>query len=470
MFYRIAKFASDTTLGPREIRVVASTSVKDRAGDVMVPGGCEHKNFDVNPIVIADHNPSLPIGNAKISVTNYAVMANITFAPPGISAKADEYCQLYKSGIMSAVSIGFSPVEYEQNNDGGYTFKRWELLELSCVAVPCNPATLVVQRAYHAKSGAVLSQENAAHKAAALKCMKAMSDCHGEILNIRDRLAGLHDDLADVLYDYKKHLRRAVSHMHQIGQRKPKPAPDDGYDGTTDDDDPPPAQDEVVVPGSDPSAAPWSPRRSFDPVGLGLDLLYPVVPASFKAIDPARQVRVFVTDEREAANGDRLLERGAELDAYCETRGVCLNHDRRRPVAWCSSIRAEFGKIYATAQFPPRYVSRRSDKVFEAVKSGALPAVSAGYSIVERSGENVTRWLLREISFAKVGANPLCKVLSVGGVELQSAPIGASGRRAWDDPRAPHRPEYLECGGTDAHFAAALRRMPSLLAAAQWRN
>jgi hypothetical protein len=61
------------------------------------------------------------------------------------------------------------------------------------------------------------NQTDATHRVEAMKCLRGVVDCHKAVTGIHDQLAGLHDDLADVLYEFRKHLRRAVSHMHQIG-------------------------------------------------------------------------------------------------------------------------------------------------------------------------------------------------------------------------------------------------------------
>ena len=157
----IAKFAG---LGPRQIRVIASTPTPDRAGDVMVPKGCDAKGYAANPIILADHDPGSPIGRASVTVTNSAVTALIDFAPEGVSAKADEYCGLAKAGILNAVSIGFQPIEYEPMKGGGLRYTKWELMEISLVAVPCNPEALVVQRSHRA-TGRAISPADREHAA-----------------------------------------------------------------------------------------------------------------------------------------------------------------------------------------------------------------------------------------------------------------------------------------------------------------
>jgi hypothetical protein len=44
-----------------------------------------------------------------------------------------------EAGYLPANSIGFNPVEWEQNEFGGNRFTKWELIEISKVELPCNP-------------------------------------------------------------------------------------------------------------------------------------------------------------------------------------------------------------------------------------------------------------------------------------------------------------------------------------------
>lgn len=136
----------DAGLGERQIRVVASSSVPDREKDIMSPIGCDLKNFLKNPIVLADHDRTKPIGTATPEIKDGKVYALIDFAPLGVSKKADEYCGLAKAGVLNSVSVGFMPIDVTPNKGGGVDINKWELLELSLVAVPANPDALVVQR------------------------------------------------------------------------------------------------------------------------------------------------------------------------------------------------------------------------------------------------------------------------------------------------------------------------------------
>jgi HK97 family phage prohead protease len=145
--YLFAPVVLDPALGERQIMVVASDPTLDRTKDVMRPEGCILDNYRENNIVLANHDPTHPIGNATVTIRNNRVEALVDFAPAGISAKADEYCGLAKAGVLRAVSVGFDPIEYKPNKAGGYDYDKWELMELSVVAVPANPGARIIARA-----------------------------------------------------------------------------------------------------------------------------------------------------------------------------------------------------------------------------------------------------------------------------------------------------------------------------------
>lgn len=152
--YVSAAVLKSEELGDRQIRVVASTPTPDRAKDIMRPDGCILENYRVNPVVLANHNPEHPIGTAQVEIKNGRVEALITFLDKGGSVKADEWCALAKAGVVNTVSVGFEPIEAEPRKGGGFDIRKWELLELSLVPVPCNPEAVVFQRSLHATPAA----------------------------------------------------------------------------------------------------------------------------------------------------------------------------------------------------------------------------------------------------------------------------------------------------------------------------
>jgi len=143
----VSKFLSTVT--DRQIMVIASDGSLDRAGDILEPYGAQLDNYRRNPIILAQHDIDQPIGRCRnIRVENGAVQALVEFPALGISELADQYCRLYKAGVMNAVSVGFIPLEWQPLRGGGRRFTRWELLELSLVSVPANANALVMERAY----------------------------------------------------------------------------------------------------------------------------------------------------------------------------------------------------------------------------------------------------------------------------------------------------------------------------------
>lgn len=146
--YLSAPVVLDPALGERQIMVVASDPTLDRTKDTMSPAGCVLDNYRENNVVLASHDPTQPIGNANVVIRNNRVEALIDFAPAGVSAKADEYCGLAKAGVLRAVSVGFDPIESQPNKSGGFDYLKWELMELSLVAVPANPAARIIARSF----------------------------------------------------------------------------------------------------------------------------------------------------------------------------------------------------------------------------------------------------------------------------------------------------------------------------------
>ena len=51
--------------------------------------------------------------------------------------------KLVRSGDLTALSVGFRPVDMNMNNEGGRNFTKQELLEISVVNVPANPDAVI---------------------------------------------------------------------------------------------------------------------------------------------------------------------------------------------------------------------------------------------------------------------------------------------------------------------------------------
>jgi HK97 family phage prohead protease len=144
--------ATADELGPRQVRVRASTEDLGRDGLVVMSEGIDIGPFRKNPVVLWQHQPEAPVARVtRIAIAEGALDAEIEFAPEGVSRVADEICGLVKSGIVSGLSIGFEPTETEPvqpgKRKGPQRVMRSELLELSFVSIPANRETVVTQRA-----------------------------------------------------------------------------------------------------------------------------------------------------------------------------------------------------------------------------------------------------------------------------------------------------------------------------------
>jgi phage head maturation protease len=111
--------------------------------------GANLQNYLNNPVILANHSyvydekPTV-IGRAlNVTIQGSQMIFKIQFAE---TDNGKDWFYLYANKYMNASSIGFIPIKYKPNDQGGYDFTEWELLELSLVAVPCNPNA--IQRAF----------------------------------------------------------------------------------------------------------------------------------------------------------------------------------------------------------------------------------------------------------------------------------------------------------------------------------
>ena len=133
----------------RSMHFLISTDAVDRDNDVLDPKGWQLDSYKANPIVAFAHDyKSLPIAKCtSIVTTPKGLEATAEFPPKGVHAFADTVYDMLKAGFLSATSVGFRPIDYEQATDRkGFNFKKQELTEFSIVPIPSNPQALVQQR------------------------------------------------------------------------------------------------------------------------------------------------------------------------------------------------------------------------------------------------------------------------------------------------------------------------------------
>lgn len=132
--------------------VMITTDAIDRMGEIVDPKGIDLTNYKKNPVILWAHSyHTPPIGSAKwVRRTDAGIMAMPRFADTQF---AQEIKSLYDGGHMKAWSIGFIPLEWEdQPREEGTgkdkrkivrrIYTKSELLEFSAVPVPANPEAL----------------------------------------------------------------------------------------------------------------------------------------------------------------------------------------------------------------------------------------------------------------------------------------------------------------------------------------
>lgn len=148
-------------------KFIASTNEVDRHGTRLLPLGCQHINFDKNPVFLWNHNkdglPDDVIGRVfTLEVTDSAIIATVEFMterPDGSRRERAWQCwQDVLAGILKAVSVGFVPLaesptfksaeESAKYLAGGgiIDVTQWDLCELSLCPIGSNPDALQVRK------------------------------------------------------------------------------------------------------------------------------------------------------------------------------------------------------------------------------------------------------------------------------------------------------------------------------------
>lgn len=121
------------------IEGMANTTSVDRAGDLIPRSTWEKEsqlsNFLKNPIVLAFHNHSMPIGVVeKLEIRDEGLFVRVR-----ISETIPAVFQQIKKQILKAFSIGFRLLDWEYKPDVDvFVMTEIEMTELSVVSVPCN--------------------------------------------------------------------------------------------------------------------------------------------------------------------------------------------------------------------------------------------------------------------------------------------------------------------------------------------
>jgi HK97 family phage prohead protease/HK97 family phage major capsid protein len=126
---------------------VISDGSLDRHGTRINPKGWVLANFQRNPIALFGHSGGFPIGRwENVRVDRDKVVGRLVLAAEGTSARIDELRKLVEQGILRAVSVGFSVLEWGQPGKSTYDIEKQELHEVSLVSVGSNTNALAKAR------------------------------------------------------------------------------------------------------------------------------------------------------------------------------------------------------------------------------------------------------------------------------------------------------------------------------------
>jgi HK97 family phage prohead protease len=126
---------------------VASTPALDRDKDHVMPFGLELERYRANPVLMWGHNyrdPWALIGRAaQVQATDADLRIQPEWREPANESDPMHVIRsLIDSGLVRALSIGFNPLEYADNEHGGRDYQRAEILEISVVPIPANQEAL----------------------------------------------------------------------------------------------------------------------------------------------------------------------------------------------------------------------------------------------------------------------------------------------------------------------------------------
>jgi len=120
--------------------MVISEEIPDRDGETIILSGGDTKNYMKSPVVLIDHSyrvENIAGKTISLKIDGKQMIAEWVWADTEDAQLAK---QLYDGGFLKTSSIGFIPLQRDEKDRSIIT--KWELLEWSLVAVPCNPNAL----------------------------------------------------------------------------------------------------------------------------------------------------------------------------------------------------------------------------------------------------------------------------------------------------------------------------------------
>lgn len=132
------------------MKAIFSTESVDAAKHIMKMGGVDLSRFNDNPVLLFVHNDeAMPVGTIKnLRVENSQLVGEVVWDekdPEALKIKGK-----YERGIMRGFSIR-ATIKKSHKVGNVRVIEEWELIEISCVAVPANKDCLVVEKSIKSK-------------------------------------------------------------------------------------------------------------------------------------------------------------------------------------------------------------------------------------------------------------------------------------------------------------------------------
>ena len=156
-----------------EFVFTASTANLDRENDIIKADGWMLDTFkDGGPLLWGHDQNKLPVGRVLwVKADDNKLIGKAKFN--GTTQLSKDVEKLVRSGDLTGLSVGFRPMDMKMNNDGGRTFTKQELLEISVVNVPANPdAVIHMIKSLDIKSESVLDMLKPEKKETVDECIE----------------------------------------------------------------------------------------------------------------------------------------------------------------------------------------------------------------------------------------------------------------------------------------------------------
>lgn len=145
LLYRTGQLEADKSA--RELDLVASTDALGSDGAIIASDQWDLERYQRNPVVLYGHG-GMPIGYAKdVRVDKHQLRATAVLADAKANTLAEQVYHLARQGALRGVSVGFrahgARTSEGANGQPVVHLERCELFEISIVAMPANPETVI---------------------------------------------------------------------------------------------------------------------------------------------------------------------------------------------------------------------------------------------------------------------------------------------------------------------------------------